>query len=488
MADINELKAGRRAKVRALRAEGINPYPEKTPKRTSIKDVLAKFSTLKRLRKRTAVVGRIMGIRGHGGALFLDVVDASGRIQVLASKRVIGAKKFAILALFDLGDIVAVAGLPMTTRRGEKSIEAKSITLLTKSIRPLPDSWYGLKDVDERFRDREVDFLLNEHAREGIIMRGKLLVSLRESLAEAGFLEVETPILQSIPGGAAARPFKTKLHALNIPLYLRIAPELYLKRLIVGGFEQVYELGRAFRNEGMDKTHNPEFTILEFYWAYQDFKGLLAFTEKMLRRAVKDATGGTTITYQGKRINFGKKFARVEYRTVFAKHVGVDPIDATNKALVARAKRFGVPTKGAVRAQIIDHLFKKVVAEELPEPCFLLHHPLELSPLAKTSLEDPATARRLQVVVGGFEIVNAYAELNDPDEQAKRFAGEAKRRRAGDREAHPNDADFIRALEYGMPPTAGFGLGVDRFLMLLTDAASVREIIAFPTMRPRKRS
>lgn len=488
MADINELKAARQKKLQELLDLGVEPYPEKTPKHTPIAELLDSFAKRAKSGRPVTGVGRIMGMRGHGALLFLDLRDMGGEIQVLASKKEMGKDAFAQMQLLDLGDIVAISGPLAKTKRGEESIQAKKVTLLTKSLRPLPDTWYGLKDTDERFRDREVDFLLNPESVERIKTRARVLASLRESMEKEDFIEVETPVLQAVPGGATAKPFETKLNALDMQLYLRVAPELYLKRLIVGGLERVYELGPSFRNEGMDTTHNPEFTSLEFYWAYQDLEGLIAFTEKLLKKTVKDALGKTKVSYRGKTYDFGKKFARVEYTEALKKHAGVDVLTASDKDIASAAKKFGVPTKDVVRAQMIDHLFKKAVAPNLPEPCFVLHHPLALSPLAKASAENPNIAQRLHVYVGGFEAVNAYAELNDPEEQRNRFADEAKKRKAGDDEAQRKDEDFIRALEYGLPPTAGWAVGVDRFVMFLTDAPSIREVIAFPTMRPKDRS
>ena len=487
MADMHELKAARQKKLQQLLKLGVDPYPEATPKHKSIADLLDSFASLARTGRSVTGVGRIMGIRGHGALLFVDLRDASGEIQALVSKKALGSSAFAQMQLFDLGDIVAVSGSLAKTKRGEKSIQAKKVVLLAKSLRPLPDTWYGLKDTDERFRDREVDFLLNPESVERIKTRARVLTSLRESMTQEDFIEVETPILQAVPGGATAKPFQTKLNALNMQLYLRVAPELYLKRLIVGGLERVYELGPSFRNEGMDTTHNPEFTSLEFYWAYQDLEGLISFTEKLLKKTVKDALGKTKVQYRDKTYDFGKKLARVEYTEALKEVAGVDVLTASDGDIAKAAKKFNVPTKDVVRAQIIDHLFKKAVAPKLPEPCFVLHHPLTLSPLAKASADNPNIARRLQVYVGGFEAVNAYAELNDPEEQRRRFAEEAKKRKAGDDEAQQKDEDFIRALEYGLPPTAGWAVGVDRFVMFLTDAPSIREVIAFPTMRPKDR-
>src|SRR3989344_6480721 len=407
MADIEELKKVRRKKIRALREQGIDPYPESAPSHSPLGLLLAAFSAHQRKKATLAVAGRIMGLRGHGGALFLDLRDDSGTIQVLLSRKITGKKQFELAKLLDLGDFVAVRGIPFTTKRGEKSIEAKRIALLSKSIRPLPDEWYGLKDNDERFRDREVDFLMNAESAHRLRARARLFRSLRVTLDDAGFLEVETPVLQPIPGGATAKPFKTKLNALDLPLYLRVAPELYLKRLLVGGFERVYELGRAFRNEGMDATHNPEFTILEFYWAYQNLDGLQRFTERLIRNAVRDTLGATTVSFRGVRIDFGKRFGVVEYSRAFTKHVGCDPTTASDVELHKAAERHGVSVHGVVRAQMIDHLFKKVTMPKLPDPCFVLHHPLELSPLAKQLPSDPRLVRRFQVIAGGFEIVNA---------------------------------------------------------------------------------
>lgn len=485
MADMHELIAARKKKLSELQKAGIDPYPEKTPPHTAVADVLRTFGALKRSKKRVTIAGRIKSLRPHGGATFIDIADESGTLQVLAQKKQLKEKKYKVIGLLDQGDIVAISGTAMVTKRGEKSLQASNIVLLTKSMRPLPDSWYGLKDVEERYRQRSVDLLLNPEVVQRFLVRSRLLSALRNTLEEENFLEVETPILQAVPGGAAARPFVTNLHALDLKLYLRVAPELYLKRLLVGGMERVYELGRAFRNEGMDRTHNPEFTILEFYWAYQNLDGLMQFTEKLLRKTVRFATGSTTATYGEQKMNFAKKFPRIEFSDAFKKYVGV-PHTSDLEVLIEAAKEHGVPTKDVTRAALIDHLFKKVAARSIPNLCFVIHHPIELSPLAKAKPGSSQLVRRMQVYASGFELVNAYAELNDPVEQRARFMDEKAKERAGDEEAQAADEEFLTALEYGMPPAAGFGLGVDRFTMLVTDARSIKEVILFPTLRPKR--
>ncbi|OHA52324.1 MAG: lysine--tRNA ligase [Candidatus Terrybacteria bacterium RIFCSPLOWO2_01_FULL_58_14] len=485
MADIQTVRAVRLRKARALRELGVNLYPEHTPKRLAAAEIQKHFSAFSRSRQIT-IAGRITGLRVHGGAAFLDCTDASGKLQVLFSRKALG-KAFTRVPALDLGDFLAVRGKLIRTRRGEATLEARGFTVLAKALRPIPAHWYGLRDVEERFRRREIDLLLNPEVRQRFRVRSEILRTLRRILEDESFLEVETPILQAVPGGAHAEPFRTMLRALKLPLYLRTAPELYLKRLLVGGFEKVYELGRSFRNEGMDHTHNPEFTELEFYWAYQDLKGLMAFSERMIRRTVRETMRTSHISFRGAQISFSRKFRRLEFSSLFQNSFRVDPITASDSTLVSIARRNGVPTGPSVtRAILIDHLFKKTVAPTLVQPAFVVHHPLSLSPLAKAVGQNSQLARRFQIFAGGMEVANAYAELNDPREQRKRFVEEAKHRRSGNREAQRTDEDFLTALEYGMPPAAGFGLGVDRFVMLLTDAPSLREVLLFPTMRPKK--
>lgn len=488
MADIAELRAARLKKARKLEKLGSHPYPETAGPRMSCEAIRSDFSGLLNAKKAVQTAGRIVGLRPHGALIFLDLKDETGRLQLILSRDQLSKELFQRAELLDVGDFVTVVGALTKTKRGEESILAQSFRVLAKSLRPLPSSWYGLRDVDERFRNREVDLLLNETVAGRFRVRSALIRALRNQLDAAGFLEVETPVLQPVPGGAHAEPFKTILRALRLPLYLRIAPELYLKRLLVGGFEKVFELGRAFRNEGMDQSHNPEFTILEFYWAYQNLEGLADFSEKLLCAAAEEATGSSKVVFREKTIDFKKRFARYSFSSLFQKHIGLDVFEATDAEIRSAAQRFDVSHDTVMpRSAIIDHLFKKAVVATLIDPTFIFQHPLDLSPLAKADEKDPRLAARFQILAGGMEIVNAYAELNDPIEQRRRFLQEQQRRRRGHKEAQRTDEDFLTALEYGMPPAAGFGLGVDRFAMLLTDAPSLREIIFFPTMRPKKK-
>lgn len=488
MADLKTLRSLRAQKRQHLLEAGTHPYPEKTPLRKPIEFFLRTFDSRAERKVVVRIAGRIMGLRNHGGATFFDCVDASGKIQVFCTNDAMQKGGYERVAALDRGDFVAVSGKAMRTRRGEATILARTVTMLSKALRSLPTQWYGLRDVEERFRAREVDLLLNSEVIARFALRSKLVSALRSEMENNGFLEVETPILQAVPGGAHAEPFKTTLRALKLPLYLRVAPELYLKRLLVGGFERVFELGRSFRNEGMDQTHNPEFTELEFYWAYQDLAGLLSFTEKLLRNVVTAATGVCSVTFRGSNIDFTKPFQRIDYAAVLRERTGMDLFSAPSAVLRAAARAHNVRVDATTSARmLVDHLFKKAVVPMIVRPTFVLHHPLMLSPLAKHASHDARRAARMQVIAGGIELVNAYAELNDPIEQRKRFVSERKHARMGFRDTQRIDEDFLTALEYGMPPAAGFGLGVDRFAMLLTDAPSLREVILFPTMRPRRK-
>jgi lysyl-tRNA synthetase class 2 len=488
MAELAELRAARIAKLRKLQEAKLQPYPERTPRHLPIGRLRDHFSRYLTKGNPITAVGRMIALRSHGGAVFADVRDETGTIQLLFTRGTLGENLFRRAALLDIGDFIAARGIAMRTRRGEPTIEVKTFSLLAKAIRPLPSQWYGLRDVDERFRFREVDLILNPEVQKRFRIRSALVRALRRELERAGFLEVETPILQPVAGGALAEPFATTLRALRLPLYLRIAPELYLKRLLVGGFERVFELGRAFRNEGMDQTHNPEFTTLEFYWAYQDLEGLIAFSERMVRNVVHRVIGDTTISFRGNSVRFAASFPRYEFRKLFHDRLGVDPLEARDAEIERCVSTHGVVVeKPASRETMIDHLFKKLIVPTIHDASFVIRHPIGLSPLAKACEDDRRLASRFQLIAGGLELVNAYAELNDPLEQRRRFREQIRRRKKGNRETHPHDEDFLISLEYGMPPAAGFGLGVDRFVMLLSDAPSLREVIFFPTMRPKRK-
>ena len=439
MSNIDKLKKVRIDKLKNLEKAGINPYPAEVLRTHTNQGALDKFSQLSKQKKRITLVGRIRSIRGHGGSTFCHIEDGSGQIQIYLKQNKVGKKEYQLfLDNIDIGDFTEVTGLLFKTKKGEKTLEVSKWRILAKALLPLPEEWYGLKDVEERFRKRYLDLILNKETKEKFKKRSEIIKKIRRFLDDDGFLEVETPILQTLAGGAKARPFKTHLNALNMDLHLRIAPELYLKRLLVGGFEKIYEMGRNFRNEGMDREHNPEFTMLEFYAAYWDYKKMMDFTEKLLASLDKKI--------------FKLPFKRVEYSKIVKK----DEKEAFGKIL---------------------------------EPTFVINHPIDISPLSKKL--DPAEqgkyqrVARFQLVVSGFEICNGFSEINDPIDQVERFKVQEKERKKGDKEAHQFDKDFVEALEHGMPPAAGIGIGIDRLVVLLTGSKTLREIILFPTMKPK---
>lgn len=447
---ISNIRKSRLKKLETIKKAGVNPYPSKTKRTHSIEEVLVNFERLARAKTKLFLVGRIMAVREHGGSTFIHFEDGSGRIQAYFKQDKLGAKNYKFfLDNFDIGDFIEISGALFKTKRGEKTIEASDFRILAKSLLPLPEKWHGLKDVEERFRKRYLDLIMNPEIREKFKLKSKIIEELRNILDGRGFLEVETPILQSVPGGARARPFQTHLNALKLDLYLRIAPELYLKRLLVGGFEKVYEIGRCFRNEGIDAYHNPDFTILELYRAYQDRDSLMNFVEKIITDLVKKIKGQIQINYQGKKIDFKIPWPRIKFEDLVKKTKGAD----------------------------LDERFKEA-CREIIQPTFVIDHPIEITVLAKAKEKEPRCADRFQLVAGGIELINGFSELNDPIEQERRFQ-KAKI------ESEKKDKDFLEALQYGMPPAAGFGLGVDRLVALLTDSHSLREVILFPTMRPK---
>ena len=486
-----EIRQLRLKKIDVMHAQNLEAYPGAVALRTSIKDVLTRFAALVRSKSPVRLSGRATSTRGHGGILFLDVEDESGIMQVIVRKDALGDAAFTQLEeLLDVGDFVLANGRVTKTKRGEKSLDAMHVKIIAKALLPPPAKYSGLKDAEERFRKRYLDLTLNKEVRARFVKRAKLVSSLRNFLEKNGFLEVETPMLQLLPGGASARPFSTHLNALDLDLYLRVAPELFLKRLLVGGFEKVYELGRAFRNEGMDTTHNPEFTILEFYWAYQDAKGLMAFTEKMFLEIARTLLGRSarTFSFHGKAVTLETSFPTITFHKMLKRYANIDVVTARDAEVLHAAEECGVESKvHPTRAEQLDAIFKKRCLENLWNPTFVIEHPIELSPLAKAKFDDPSVAERFQLVVAGMEVVNAFSELNDPKEQRRRFEAQEQARTAGSQEAQRLDEEYIEALEYGMPPAAGFGMGIDRLVMLLTDAPSLREVILFPTMRPKDR-
>lgn len=487
MATIEELKKIRLKKLEAIKKSQTSPYPEKTKRTHQIEEAIKNFNALSSAKKEVILAGRIKSLRGHGGSTFLDIEDGTGKIQSFFRKDRLGEKGYQFfLGNFDIGDFIEIRGILFKTKKGEKTIEASDFKMLAKSLLPLPEKWHGLQDQEERFRKRYLDLLFNPAVKKKFEIRSQIIKEIREFLEKEGFLEVETPILQPIYGGAKAKPFKTHLNALDIDLYLRISPELYLKRLLVGGFEKVYEIGKCFRNEGVDRFHNPDFTMLEFYWAYADYKDLMKLTEKLFENLIKKVFGKPEIQYEGKKINFKTPFQRVEFDQLLKKYTEINLEEINLESLKKEAKKLEIKfEENAGKAEVADEIYKKACLPKIWEPTFVINHPKESFPLAKALENNPKKLANFQLIVGSWELVNAFSELNDPQEQKKRFEEQEKFFKAGFEEAQRMDKDFIEALEYAMPPAAGFGMGIDRLTALLTDSHSLREVILFPTMRPK---
>ncbi|GMT42096.1 MAG: lysyl-tRNA synthetase [bacterium] len=483
----------RRARLAELRKNGPIPYVNRFTPSHSVADLLYKYSKfsaaeLEEQKPGALIAGRIMSLRGHGKTLFGHIQDGTAKIQIYVKKDEAGEEEYLQIKKLDIGDIIGVDGKIFITRTGELTLRASKVTLLSKSLRPLPEKWHGLKDVEIRYRQRYVDLMVNPEVREIFKARARIIKEIRNFLDEMDFLEVETPMMQPIPGGAAAKPFTTRHNALNMDLYLRVAPELYLKRLIVGGYDRVYEINRSFRNEGISTDHNPEFTMLEFYMAYADYHMLMDLTEKMLSRTAKTVCGSTTAKYDGLDIEFGGSWARHTFFGALKEIGGVaDGILNDMRMVEDFLREQGVKTtKTEKGAKALEKLFEVAVEPKLIQPTFIYDFPLELSPLAKAREDNPDIAERFELYIGGKEIANAYTELNDPEDQLKRFERQVEMRKSGDAEAHHMDEDYINALEYGMPPTAGEGIGIDRLTMLLTGKTSIREVILFPQLKSLK--
>lgn len=483
--NLNEMLMMRREKLKKLKELGKDPFViekyEYTHHSTTIKD---KFEELEE--ETVSVAGRIMSRRGHGKVCFMDLQDSKGKIQIFIKMDVIGKEEYEHLNLLDIGDIIGVKGEVFKTKTGEVSIRAKEITLLTKSLQILPEKFHGLKDPDLRYRQRYVDLIVNPEVKETFILRSKIIKAIREYLDDRGFLEVDTPILNTVAGGANARPFITHHNSLGIDMYLRIANELYLKRLIVGGFEKVYEMGRMFRNEGMSYKHNPEFTNIELYQAYADYEDMMELTENLVAYVAEKTLGTAVIEYQGKKIDLTPPWRRITMIDAIKEYTGVDfnTINTDEEAIeVAKAKGLEIEP-GMKRGHVISEMFEEFCEEHLVQPTFVTHHPVEVSPLAKRNPEDPRLTNRFEAFINTWEIANAFSELNDPIDQKERFLEQVKQREAGDHEAHMMDSDFINALEVGLPPTGGLGIGVDRLIMILTNQPTIRDVILFPTMKP----
>lgn len=486
---LEEIRAARLAKRQALIEAGVVPYPAEVRRTHTIGEVVATFEELQKEAAALTLLGRVTSVRAHGGVVFMDMADAGGKLQLQLTKDKVAEEIFSRVTSVDAGDFIEASGGLIVTARGVKTLEVKEFHVVSKSIRPLPDSWYGLKDHETRYRQREVDMLLNEKVRDVFARRSEIVQAIRGYLISAGFMEVETPMLQAIAGGTLAKPFSTHHNALDIDLFLRIAPELYLKRLVVGGYEKVFEIGRNFRNEGIDKSHNPEFTMLEFYEAYADYEDLMDRAEKLLEDVAQKVVGSTTTAWQGNDISWAAPFKRVRYVEIVSEKIGIDILDEKDPSVyvdVFQAKGLQVP---AVRtyAKLVDELYKELVRPTLVQPTILYDYPVEMVPLAKTSLHDKRIAEMFQLIVAGSELIKAYTELNDPVEQRARFEEQQAQRESGDDEAHAIDESYLRAMEYGMPPVAGFGLGVDRLTMLLTDSPHLRDTILFPLLKPEVR-
>ena len=476
----------RKDKLNKLKEEGNNPFEITKFNRThTSKQVVENYDELEG--KDVTVAGRIMAKRIMGKASFCHIQDGEGRIQSYVSINELGEESYKHFKEYDIGDIIGITGFVFKTRTEEISIHAKEVTLLSKSLRPLPEKFHGLKDTDLRYRQRYVDLIMNPEVKDTFLKRVQILQEIKNILNEKGYLEVETPILNTIAGGAAARPFITHHNTLDMDMYLRIANELYLKRLIVGGFDKVYEMGRMFRNEGMDIKHNPEFTNIELYSAYEDYNDMMDITEEIISKVALKVLGTTKITYQGTEIDLTPSWKRISMIDSIKEVTGVDfnTIETDEDALKA-AKELNVELDELklTRGEIINQVFEAKVEETLIQPTFIYDYPVEVSPLTKRKPSDPRLTERFEVFIGTREYGNAYSELNDPIDQYERFKKQAEARAAGDEEANMMDDDFINALEYGMPPTGGLGIGVDRLVMLLTDSASIRDVLLFPTMKP----
>lgn len=474
-------------KLKKITEAKINPYPRQVQRSHKINDLLTQFESLSD-KDNLIIVGRIMSWRLHGGSTFGHLEDGSGRIQFFIKKDLLGEDDYQFMTkVLDVGDFIQLSGQPFVTKKGENTVLVKNIRILSKALLPLPEKWHGLVDKEIRFRQRYLDLISNKSVKENFLIRSKVIKSIRQFLDEQDFIEVDTPILQPIPGGANAKPFVTHHNALDIDLYLRIAPELYLKRLIVGGFEKVYEISRCFRNEGIDHMHNPEFTQVEFYWAYADYNDMMELCEKLINKIVEEAMGNQKIVSSANKIDFKTPFARLKFKAAILKYAKID-IDKLNKEqLVKETEKIGIKLdKSFGLGKIYDEIYKDKVRPNLIQPTFLLDYPIELSPLAKKKSSNPKYTERFQLIAGGMELVNAFTELNDPIDQENRFKEQEKLRKSGDEEAQRIDYDFLESLKYGMPPCTGLGLGIDRFIALLTNNHNLKEVILFPTLRPKK--
>ncbi|WIV13080.1 lysine--tRNA ligase [Proteiniborus sp. MB09-C3] len=484
--NLNELLLIRREKLKNLREIGKDPF---LIEKYSVTDYSSKikenFDEMEG--KEVSVAGRIMTKRGHGKASFADIQDSEGRIQIFLKVDIVGQEDYELFSTYDIGDIVGVKGEVFKTKTGEISIKAAEVVLLSKSLQILPEKFHGLKDPDLRYRQRYVDLIMNPEVKQTFIKRNRIIKAIRRFLDDRGYLEVETPILTTVAGGAAAKPFLTHHNTLDLDMQLRIANELYLKRLIVGGFDKVYEMGKMFRNEGISIKHNPEFTNIELYSAYEDYEGMMKITEELVAYCAEEVNGTTVVNYQGTEIDFKPPWKRASMHDLVKEKTGVDfyTLESDEEARKVAKEQLHLEVESHMtKGHLVNLAFEEFCEKDLMQPTFILHHPVEVSPLAKRNPDNPLITNRFEAFANTWEIANAFSELNDPIDQKERFEEQLRQRESGDEEAHPMDEDFINALEVGLPPTGGLGIGVDRLIMLLTNAASIRDIILFPTMKP----
>lgn len=484
--EINEQMQVRIDKMHKIEEHGWKPFGYRFLYTHRAADIAAQFDELSEKETEVKMAGRIMAIRGHGKTCFMDMQDKTGRIQVYVRKDVIGEENYALIKLMDIGDTVGITGTAFRTHMGELSIKANSVEMLSKSLRPLPEKWHGLKDVETRYRQRYVDLIVNPEVRDTFVKRSQIIRSVREVLDSHDFLEVETPILNTIAGGAAARPFISYHNALDMQVYMRIAPELYLKRLIVGGMDRVYEMGRVFRNEGIDNRHNPEFTSVEIYQAFADYRDMMDLTEEIVVKTAENVLGTTTINYEGTTIELASPWKRMSMIEAVKEYSGKDFTNVTDlEEARAIAKELNVAVEPSFGiGKIINACFEEYVEDKLIQPTFITGHPKEISPLAKSNPENPEITDRFEAYIYGREICNGFTELNDPIDQKERFLKQVEERANGDEEANMMDEDFVNALEYGLPPTGGLGIGIDRLVMFLTNSSTIRDVLFFPTMKP----
>jgi len=483
MSRLEKIYLQRVNKIKTLKRKGIDPYPVFASRDTEIGKILKNFSKFKG--KTVCLVGRIISIRDHGRVTFVDLKDFTGTLQIFLSEDELGAEKYSFFREYlDIGDFFQVKGELFKTKAGEKTLKAKDLKILAKSLRPIPTQWYGVKDEELRMRKRYLEIMSDKKVLDKFVLRSQAISLIRKFLDKKGFLEVETPILQTLQGGALAKPFVTHLDVLDINLYLRIAPELYLKRLLVAGFEKIYELGKDFRNEGIDFAHNPEFTMMEIYWAYSNASELMAFIEKLIKFLIKELKLGSELFYRGRKIAILKDWGKITFTQVFQDFTGMNYAEVSKEKIRQWAEDKKLDVKRmTTKSKIADEIFKKLIRTKIIDPAFITDLPLEISPLAKRKKSSYPFADRFQLIIGGQELANGFSELNNPLEQKERFLFQEKLRQKGEEETQPFDKDFIEALEYGMPPAAGVGIGIDRLVSVLTNSSSIKEVILFPFVR-----